>query len=574
VSLPFQTGDRASLAYRVRGWSSDLEAVEQRLKDLQTFSTSQRRRWWLIAGVMVLGLLGWAIEAVGAEPKSIVLVGGALLVANYLARIITDRGWYTWWLIYALALFDVVVVGVPVVWFGHGGLVAAFFLAVLPYTFDQGRGVGDFLVLVASIAYLGASALHQDLWGTGSALPPVTYVETFAFIVAALGLKRVPSTLIERVRRTRTVMGLAEKGDLAVRAPAVATDELGFLERSLNRMLEELAATISTVQRESDEVAAFAEQLAASSEELHATSESMGQMANAAAQDLARQRETAVTARGDTAGAAEQADTLRGRAEAMEVDAQRLGAAAERGRDRVSRASDTLLAVGEEVRVSAATVAGLGPLSQRIGGFAKTIARIARQTHLLALNAAIEAARAEEHGEGFAVVAEEVRSLAAEAGKSAREVAELVGDLQAGIQAATQAMESGQGKVRDIGLIAGEADAALKELHEGIARVGDLVAATADVSRRQATRMAALATSLADVAAISARSSQSADSAAAGATAQIASMNDLTTTSQQLAQLAERLRASIARFSVIGREVHTAEHRALPRRKPEQQAAD
>src|SRR3989449_22558 len=77
--------------------------------------------------------------------------------------------------------------------------------------------------------------------------------------------------------------------------------------------------------------------------------------------------------------------------------------------------------MGEEVRATAATVAGLSGMSERIAAFAQTIARIARQTHLLALNAAIEAARAEEHGEGFAVVADEVRALAGEAGKSARD---------------------------------------------------------------------------------------------------------------------------------------------------------
>src|SRR5437763_14746816 len=92
-------------------------------------------------------------------------------------------------------------------------------------------------------------------------------------------------------------------------------------------------------------------------------------------------------------------------------------------------------------------------MSERIGVFAQTIARIARQTHLLALNAAIEAARAEEHGEGFAVVADEVRALAAEAGKSAREVAELVSELRAGIDAAARAMQSGETKVRDIGAV-------------------------------------------------------------------------------------------------------------------------
>src|SRR2546430_9829587 len=102
-----------------------------------------------------------------------------------------------------------------------------------------------------------------------------------------------------------------------------------------------------------------------------------------------------------------------------QVNARRLGAAAGRGGERVARASQTLRGVGEEVRATAATVLGLSGMSERIGVFAQTIARIARQTHLLALNAAIEAARAEEHGEGFAGVADEVRALAAEAGGAA-----------------------------------------------------------------------------------------------------------------------------------------------------------
>src|SRR3989454_3982581 len=243
----------------------------------------------------------------------------------------------------------------------------------------------------------------------------------------------------------------------SVRAAAEESDELGFLEKSFNRMLEEIGATISTVQREADEVAAFAEQLAASAEQLHATSESVTHTAQRLATDLASQRALADGARGESAKAADQAESLRVRAELMQADAGRLIAAAERGRDRVARASQTLRAVGEEVRATAATVASLSGMSERIGVFAQTIARIARQTHLLALNAAIEAARAEEHGEGFAVVADEVRALAAEAGRSAREVAELVSDLRAAVDAAARAMQSGGGKMRDIGARAAQA---------------------------------------------------------------------------------------------------------------------
>jgi methyl-accepting chemotaxis protein len=554
-----------SFAARLRGWQDEPSGVEQRLKDLETFDRSHRRRWAIAGALLVLGVLGRVGGAIATPYGTIVLVAGGAAVLNAVVGMINERGWYRWWFIYMLALLDVALVAVFVVWFGHGGVVATLFIAVLPYAFDQGQAVGDFLVLMASLAYLGASWLHGELYpGVGGGLDTVTYIETGLFIVVAMALKRIPATLIARIRRARSVMGEAEQGFLAVRAAAAEADELGFLEKSFNRMLEEIGTTISSVQREADEVAAFAEQLAAAAQQLHATTETLTETSQRLAGDLGQQRGLADGARGESAKAADQAESLRVRAELMQVDATRLVAAAERGRERVARASATLRAVGEEVRATAATVAGLSGMSERIGIFAQTIARIARQTHLLALNAAIEAARAEEHGEGFAVVADEVRALAAEAGKSAREVAELVSELRAGIDAAARAMQSGEAKVRDIGAVAAEADGALQELHQGVQLMGDLVNATAEVSRSQAERLAELAKSLQRVASISSASSESANSTAAATQTQITAMGELTATSQQLAQLAERLRSGIARFSVLRRDQQTAEHRVRP----------
>ncbi len=568
------TSQRTALASPTRSWKRDAAGLEQRLKDLDTIARSLRRRWWLVGAGLVLGLIGWGLDAVRTRPGTMVLLAGGSLMLNALLGIVTERGWYRRWLIYALALLDVVLVALVVVWFGHGGFVVAFLIAVLPYAADQGHAFGNLLVLTAALAYLGASYLHIALYGTPAHAGGMGWVagwewlgelspaglESVGFIAVAMALKRIPATLIERIRRTRNVLGEAERGSLAVRAPAQESDELGFLEQSFNRMIEEIGATISTVQREADEVAAFAEELAASAEQLLATAETVSHTAQGLVQDLATQREMAEAARGESARAADQAEALRGRAELMQVDATRLVAAAQRGRERVARASQTLRAVGEEVRATASTVAGLSGMSERIGVFARTIARIARQTHLLALNAAIEAARAEEHGEGFAVVADEVRALAGEAGKSARDVAELVSELHAGIDAAARAMQSGEAKVRDIGAVAAEADGALQELHQGVTLVVDLVNATAEVSRSQARRLAELAQSLQQVAAISSGSWQSADGAAAATLAQITSMGDLTATSQQLAQLAERLRASSARFSVLRRAPEPRQH--------------
>src|SRR6185295_16949659 len=209
-----------SFAARMRGWQDDATALEQRFKDLETFGRSHRRRWAIAAALLVLGVLGNLSGITPTRLGTIVLVAGGAAVINALVGLINERGWYRWWFIYMLALLDVALVAVLALWFGHGGVVAALFIAVLPYAFDQGQAVGDFLVLVASLAYLLASWAHGQLYPGQPGLDTV-----------AMTLKRIPATLIQRIRRARGVMGEAEQGFLAVRASAAEADELGFLEK-------------------------------------------------------------------------------------------------------------------------------------------------------------------------------------------------------------------------------------------------------------------------------------------------------------------------------------------------------
>ncbi len=562
---------RRSMAARLRGWAAAGDADEQHLKDQVTLRTSAVRRWWMIgvgAFLLVLSRLVGYVQVPAVTIIAVVAAAGLLSLGVVVAL---RTGWYAWWQVYALALLDILLVSALVVLYGPGGLIVAYYLAVLPYVFEQGPEIGDFLVLAAALAYLGAAALHEALaGGPGSGTPwllgPGVYFDTFLFIVVALALERIPGRLMRRIRLTRQTMTQAERGEFGVRAPATTLDELGLLEVSFNHMLEQIGRTIGEVQREADEVAAFADVLADAAERMLASSRGVASTAADLAQEMSAQRERADGGHRDSTAAAGEAESLQSRAEAVADDARRLVEAAELGRDRVGRASETLLAIGEDVRATARTVHELSGISDRIGAFARGIARIARQTHLLALNAAIEAARAEEHGHGFAVVADQVRALAGEAARSAREVVELIPEVRAGIDGAGRAMAAGEEKVRDVGVIAGEAQTALDDLHRGVAQVATVIADTAAVSRAEAERMATIAGNMSEMAAVSARSSAGADSAAAAMAEQISAMGALNDASKQLAQLAERLRTSIGQFSVLDPRHVTASHRVLPQR--------
>ena len=179
---PEQRAARAPLAFRIRGSKDETVALEQRLKDLETITRTLGRRWWLVGLGLAIGLAGRAFDLARPHPGTMVLIAGAALILNALLGIISERGWYRWWLIYALALLDVVLAAVPVVWFGHGGFVVAFLIAVLPYTFDPGRTVGDLLVLAAALAYLGATQLHRVLYGGEPAFSPAPVLETVILV--------------------------------------------------------------------------------------------------------------------------------------------------------------------------------------------------------------------------------------------------------------------------------------------------------------------------------------------------------------------------------------------------------
>jgi len=548
--------NRPSLEVRLRGWSDDQAEHERRLKDFEIYQQSITRRWGIIAGVLLVLVAGKMLGLVTASPGAIVGIAAGATAVNFVLATRLRRGWHAWWHVYALALFDIALISAAIFLWGPGGLIAGLLLAVFPYAFDQGRGVGEVLVLAAAAAYLAVAALHG-----GTVIPPPhVYVETAAFTAVGIAILWIPAGLIRRIRHTRAVVAEAERGHLGLRAPAERPAELGFLEQSLNRMLDKLVATIAVVQHEADEVATFSEVLAVNAGEMLTTGRDVASAAATLSDAMNEQRKLAEDGRSEGTAAAEEADGLRSRAEMLEFDARHLLSAAERGRDRVRRASETLVSLGSEVSTTAATVHELRELSDGIGEFAQQIGHIARRTRVLALNAAIEAAHAGEHREGFAAVADQVRELAGEAADSARLAADVIGEIRAGIEVVASAMTSGEKRVHGVEEVAGEAQSALEEIHTGVNKASEMVRATVGDSKAQSERLGALAQRLARVAEISAESASSASTAAQGVAAQISAMESLNQTSQQLAELAERLQAGIAKFSVMKPGQVTQEH--------------
>ena len=144
------------------------------------------------------------------------------------------------------------------------------------------------------------------------------------------------------------------------------------------------------------------------------------------------------------------------------------GEIARRGDEVVSKTIAGMNAIRDAVTAGAASVSSLGGKSDEIGEIIGVISEIADQTNLLALNAAIEAARAGEHGRGFAVVADEVRKLAERTQQATEQVSKSIREIQTETKTAVERMQVGTKQVESGVLLAGSASESLRQIVQSV----------------------------------------------------------------------------------------------------------
>jgi methyl-accepting chemotaxis protein len=357
--------------------------------------------------------------------------------------------------------------------------------------------------------------------------------------------------------------------------------------RSNAETLNHTASALTVYAGESDvaadEIAATLQQIA------RGTAQQVNSLADAA--DEFTQLEGAITkvvqgahqqARGvnDASLAAQSMNTVilqvSGKAKDGVHNADRAAETARLGAEKVQEIIRSMQSIQQRMIDSAARVQEMGDRSRQIGTILETIEDIASQTNLLALNAAIEAARAGEHGKGFAVVADEVRKLAEKSGGAAKEIGGLIHNIQTSADDAVDSMgesskEVDQGvnraegsslalasiqeavkrvrlQVEEIATAAGETSATSHSLLEAMEAVSTVIDENMTLTDTMTMRSRKVTQSTELISQVSEENSASVEEVSASTEAMSQQIHEVAASAKSLAEMAQRLNASMMRF--------------------------
>ncbi len=234
------------------------------------------------------------------------------------------------------------------------------------------------------------------------------------------------------------------------------------------------------------------------------------------------------------------------------VDASK---AAESGATIVQATVNGMTSIREKVKLSAGKVEEMGTRSEEIGAIVAAIEDIASQTNLLALNAAIEAARAGEHGKGFAVVADEVRKLAERAGAATKEIGGLIRGIQATISEAVVAMQESAQEVEEGVRLAGDAGAALQNILQSAEAVQGLAGQVTEASNEMQSLSNELITAADEVSAIVEENTAATEEMSAGSSEITQAMDNIASISEENSASVEEVSAATEEMSAQVEEV-------------------
>jgi methyl-accepting chemotaxis protein len=362
-----------------------------------------------------------------------------------------------------------------------------------------------------------------------------------------------------------------------------ADDDLRLLGNNLNIMVEGLSDLVRRVQETAINISGSSEQISnatnQSEESIQQVAATIQQITEGAAQQTEDVNKSIVTVEqlaqaieGVAKGAQEQAASIgqsveltswisdathqvAANAQTGSSSAIQTSVTAHNGAETVRKTLQGMENIRQKVELSAQKVREMGQRSEHIGAIVETIDNIASQTNLLALNATIEAARAGEHGRGFAVVADEVRKLAEKSAQSTKGISDLIKDIQETIAEAIKAMDEGADEV-EVGVAqAGESGQALDEVLVAIEVVNQQMGEISAASQQMNSSVNEMVDTMDSVSAIVEENTASTEEMAASADEVSRAFENIASISEENSAATQEVSATTEEVTAQAREV-------------------
>lgn len=388
---------------------------------------------------------------------------------------------------------------------------------------EQTQSAMTVLAGLLNQASQAAESIQQDsASGVSNAITTIFIVVIVSILLAVVIAFITVKSITNPLDKVNAILGVVASGDLTQKLDDSAKDEFGELARNCNTVIASLQQLIQGIISRSTQLAAASEQTSAITvQTTQAIREQKSQVTQAA---------TATTEMSSTAqGVLQSSNDAVAEIKNADNEAERV-----KGISLENKA--IIIQLSREVEQASVVINKLHKDSASIGSILDVIRGIAEQTNLLALNAAIEAARAGEQGRGFAVVADEVRSLASKTQASTQEIQAMIQVLQSGAHAAVEAMNKGKKQAENCVEKTEVATKALDSITHAVHLAHDMSEQISDAAKEQNQVSHEISKLLESIVSI-------AEETASGA-------EQTSESSHEVARLAEELRVSVEQFKV------------------------